>query len=983
MLEDVNQKLAIETTEGPVLLIAGPGTGKTSTLIARIERLVASGHKPESILGLTFSEAAAKELRTRLTKALGKDEEEFRIFTFHGFAKYLMETYPDQFELPDNFLVLTEVDRFLIIREALESLPIEFLVTKASRDRYFYVKELSQKISTLKKEDISESEFMAAVAKIEADIAGISQETKKGETEAESLHTRVGKLRELWKVYEYYQARLAEMSAIDFEDMLGMALLKLRKDEAFRKIAANAFGYVLVDEYQDTNQAQNQLLFLITKYAGNDNVLAVGDDDQSVYGFQGASQRNVTDFLDNFPKAKIISLTSNFRSSQKVLDLAAEIIDHADNRLIELAEVKKQNVTKDLKALNPQVKDYPLSPQFMEFSSREQELSFLIDRIREFHEKQNLPFNEMAVLARTNEEGREISHALYEAGLPHAIGWSEDILQNPLVIRLLATLSAIYNPEDGESFFAYLLTPLFKVSLLDAVTIAERSKFDNLPMSVIAARLQKVRLANVFSLQKAVITFEKLRSQADALTPIQFVDLVVKTLDLKKGLGAEREISLQALVTFKDELETFLKRPTRNTLKDFVNHLNLAEHYRIVINSEKEKMKKDAISVLTAHSAKGTEFKTVFVTGLTSQRWEGRSARVEYLKLPQELLTKNITVSLSRLSEEIRLLYVAATRAKERLYMSYAVNNKGDQFYATTLLASSSQKKLLEQKEGFAKTAKNDGQLFHLKTASPYAKEIQKLVSGYKFSASGLKLFRDNRELFKYSYLYRLPEKVKISLVFGASLHECLKTFVTESIVKGSWLPAEFLFECFNGIWQASASQFPEIDHKAKEVEGLDCLAKTYQEMTLKPVPDGDTIGLEKRVEGSLDGIPIVGKVDRFEMTSDGIRVTDYKSGTPESENAIMGKTKSSDGATYDQLLFYKLLLEQNLGHPVVEGIIWYLQDPKKMRSFYLKDADTKELVNKIKEASDLMQKGNFEARNYLQAVTYYDEFPKLRKLGI
>ncbi len=390
------QKQAVDTIEGPVMVIAGPGTGKTQILTLRIANILRlTDTRPENILALTFTDSGVQAMRTRLTSFIGSDAYHVPIHTFHSFAGELIRNYPDSYENIVGGRPASDLEKIEIIENLLEDKTYRRL--RPHGDHSYYVKPILNAIATLKKENISTERFAEEINRQVQNLDTIEKFHTKGahkgkiRGEYQEVEKFLERNQELLHLYQRYIAQLRALKLFDFEDMILDTIVALENNQDMLFDVQEKYQYILADEHQDVNQSQNRLIELIASYHERPNVFVVGDEKQAIYRFQGASLENFLFFEDMYQSAKTIALTSNYRSDQKILDLAHDSIKTEDPRL------------KDLRVPLIAKKEYEAVISKQCFSHQVIEDSWIIDQIKKHHDA-GVPWQEMAVIVRTNRE---------------------------------------------------------------------------------------------------------------------------------------------------------------------------------------------------------------------------------------------------------------------------------------------------------------------------------------------------------------------------------------------------------------------------------------------------------------------------------------------------------------------------------------------------------------------------------------------------
>ena len=401
------QQKAIDILKGQVMLLAGPGTGKTFTVIHRIEKMLSDGINPSSILCLTYSDAAANEMRQRLIKKMGVVASSVDIYTYHSFCNDIIKNYPSQFDLSTGVRVITDTEKITLMKECIDETPLKFFVPQRA-DRYYYTKNFINHVEELKTKRISKEDYMECiqtnpnfVPKLKELEAEIHEREQQGKTqnktryqELERIKKNIEKAKELWLLYEAYSNKMLNNNLIDFSDMINFVLNEFDKDITFAQDVSNKYQYFLVDEYQDTNQLQNAIIFNLVDNNKEKNVFVVGDDDQIIYGFQGARIDTIENFLTKYPETQVICLQENNRSTQSILDFSYAVISQDEKRLENNKTFKDKHISKKLTAKNPKITPLDKKIRLLHFGEAIQETNHIVDEIKALIDSPNCPKND-------------------------------------------------------------------------------------------------------------------------------------------------------------------------------------------------------------------------------------------------------------------------------------------------------------------------------------------------------------------------------------------------------------------------------------------------------------------------------------------------------------------------------------------------------------------------------------------------------------
>ncbi len=591
---------AVKQKEGAILVIAGAGSGKTKTLTYRVARLIEDGVNPNNILLLTFTKKAAQEMLSRASIVLDSRCEQVAGGTFHSFANIILRKYSSFLELQNNFTITDRTDCEDIINH---------LRTKVINKQE---KRFPKKHTIL---DI----YSKAINKNIPSQEIIEKEYKQFEHATERIN-------EIIRLYNEYKRN---NSILDYDDLLLYLRTLLESNSEIRRKLSNQYKYIMVDEYQDTNTIQSQIIQLLA--SEHNNVMAVGDDSQSIYSFRGANFKNILNFPSIFESTKIIKLEQNYRSSQNILSLANEILKKA-----------KEKYTKKLFSTI----ESPIKPAIICASDMKTEAEFITQRILELTEEENIPLNEICVLARSARMTYNLEIELAKRSIPYRKFGGMKFIETAHIKDIIAHLRVILNPSDIISYMRILL-------LLDGIGTQSANKLlpvltsgnneeitnKNLPVKNPEAVLKLTELINI--------------SRKDIFDPSKIVQNVIKYYE---PILTDRYDDYQKR---EKDLEHFLNLSEKYTsLEDFLSDLALEPPESSVEDIEEGAQKDEYITLSTIHSAKGLEFKAVFIIGAV----DGRFPSVFSFNSSEEL------------DEELRLMYVAVTRAKTHLYITYPID---------------------------------------------------------------------------------------------------------------------------------------------------------------------------------------------------------------------------------------------------------------------------------------------------------------------
>jgi DNA helicase-2/ATP-dependent DNA helicase PcrA len=896
------QRKAVDTIEGPVMVIAGPGTGKTTILTLRIANiLLRTDTAPESILALTFTESGAFAMRKKLLDIIGAAAYKVNIHTFHGFAGRIIEQYPDYFPRMIGSAIVTEAEQIKIIEGILSSRTITLL--RPYGDPSYYIRPILGEIHHLKRENLSPRAFSLSV---EADVVPETNEKGKplSATEKEKIEKRLTKNRELAFVYEQYEHILAENKQYDFDDMLLELIRVLEANENFKLILQETFQYILADEHQDANAAQNRILELLADFHDMPNLYIVGDDKQAIYRFQGASLENFLYFTKKYPGATIIDLEHNYRSHQLILDASHSLI--LNNPTIPGHERTK------LRSL--QVGGRPI--RVAELADLPDELEYTAQTIKKLIEKKEKP-EEIAIIYRENNHAQRIAQVLKSHGISYRVESDHDILLDPDVMKIILICRAIHDPSNSEALAAALWMPELKCDPADVSALCALSNRERVPLHTLIKARGKNAVATP-DIKAAYKQITEWSHEAQILPFLDLLDLIIQGTNMLSAIVASPQSveRLASIETFYERISRVASSKKTFLLKDCIEYLDIVGTHGI----SSKRGHTDHISgvrLMTAHRSKGLEFNYVFILHAADGIWGNRRSR--------SLFTVPIiehTRDAGRIEDERRLFYVALTRAREGVYISYARSDgERDLIPCQFVSEIDGELMILESPEMGRKV----GKLAQRLQMAPLSKERSLINIDFvrsKFLSQPLSVTHLNNYLtcpWRYFFvnLVRIPQAQSKQQMYGTAVHGALRTFF-DAYRNGRDLTAKQLVDAFRrNLDRLPLSQDDREDSFEKGRRALNGYHKAYQGIWhRKLVPEYSVRGVEIDLEGGDSSLGentklmLTGNLDKIEFTnSNEVIVTDFKTGKPKSRNDIEGKTRDSGGDYKRQLTFYKLLL--------------------------------------------------------------------------
>lgn len=941
------QRRAVETLQGPVLVVAGPGTGKTQVLATRIANILQSTDTQASnILCLTFTESGVVAMRNRLLKIIGSEAYYVRIHTFHGFAAEIIQSFPEKFAFSRELSQLSDLERIKIVAEIIDNLSSDTdYELRPFYNPYAYQSDILNGIKDLKRENVSVEDFTKlATDSLSALEQSPEVNSKTGKpTTKWSSELKIAKRNvELAELYAKYQEALEVRGMYDYEDMILFVIREFQKDEELLAHYQERYLYILVDEYQDTNGAQNEIVRLLGSFDPAPNIFAVGDDDQAIYRFQGASVENLLSFNKMFKDVVTIPITSNYRSSQTILDGAASVIEHNADRLTNLIP----DLTKDLTAALDIKKE---KIQVYEFTSSQVETKFIAQKLQQL-QAAGEDLSEVAVLYRRHSDAEDIIDALQHNSIPMRLVAGSDILENNAVRKILNLLRVIQYEGEGRDllllevlFYDFLSLP--RVDVFKLIRFAGDNKLNIFDLLLDAAKLQEAKIENpeVFtSFAAKLIDWRTL----DANLPLsEFAEKVMSGSGyLRRVFGDDQNQADVEDINAVNSLFEFIKLTNRLDrdvkLVKFLEDINLLKDNRLSISAQELDINMQGVQLMTAHAAKGLEFKHVFIIKCYDGNWGGRRTR-QIIKLPQDIYTSTDTSELVQKSDldnedERRLFYVAMTRAKEHLYITmaktYPSGNDTKEVSPSQFVGELDSE--LTVKPDVSEFEEFDPDysealitgIAELNYSEAEREFLSSLVKDFKLSASALNEYIECPLKFKFNRLLRIPKPQDRILALGTAVHYVLEHYHRQLMagVRKDLDYVQFLFKK-----SVEKELISEEEKSLLITEGNKLLTDYFEHYEFNfETPAEVEYGFygrqvvlenkEQRTENkdsdiANEPILLTGKIDKItwlDKDNSLVKVTDYKTSSPKSQNEIKGLTKSSEGNIYRQLVFYKLLSE-------------------------------------------------------------------------
>lgn len=893
---------AVQSIEGPTVVLAGPGTGKTQIIALRIANILQTTDVyPANILALTFTESGVKAMRERLTSIIGSDAYDVCISTFHGFCNKVVSEFPEKFAFRKELSAIDDIATFELIREIVSKNSFQNIVSP--KNKFYNVKTIIADIKALKQEGISVEDarnFLKNKFELHLRSEPPVGSLKKDVNEYTKEHKKLLCFEELIKVYSDYQLYLRENSLFDFADMIRFVVDRFEKDNDLLSFYQEQYLYIHADEFQDSNGSQIQLLnHLISGFEDSPNIFVVGDDDQSIYRFQGASIQNFSNFIEQFSDCKKITLRQNYRSTQLILDAAKSVINSNEIRIDH-----DKNLVANVDYAN-------LNIELSHFSTQIEESQYLIDKVKELISSGVVP-SEIAVLTRNNSELQELAAVFENNAIQYSLAVSTDILQNKYVKIIISLLRVLNDPSNFNDFIRLLFLPYLEI--------------DSLTIHTLARKIKKGEYSSIFELKD--VDNESLVKLVNNISD-SYKDFSIDTLSnafLKclneiglieyLGLSIERMDDFNALNNFISFIKSLQSNRSNYALSDLLNTIDSILDHDLKIPQKTVLDAINSVQLLTVHKSKGLEFEYVFVPYTTDKKWrKGRQSRTYILEDITDSKVEHLNVEEE---ESRRLFYVALTRAKKQIFISNAIS------YDSITSEQELAKFAVEIDRKFVTEIKHEGltqreltKIFSTKANTAFKVQSEKdkirflVENNFKLSASSLNSYLKCKREFFLSRILGVPSVQTYSLTKGNILHALAEKFVGPV---ASFTRDEIVSYVKN---TPQAKSLSKIDFEEMVGDVSNTFVEWYefnQDKGILPSPIHKELNFSGR-QTYFEGVPISGSIDLVELLdkdSREVRIVDYKTGSVKSKNVMLGHTGKDGPIEYRQLMFYKLLLESD-----------------------------------------------------------------------
>ncbi|OGJ55948.1 hypothetical protein A3D88_00940 [Candidatus Peribacteria bacterium RIFCSPHIGHO2_02_FULL_52_16] len=951
------QKLAVNTIEGPVMVVAGPGTGKTQVVALRVANILRKTQaRPSNILCLTFSTSGATAMRDRLRTIIGSDAYGVSVNTIHGFCNAVIAEHPLVFEQWSALEQISDIDRFRELNKIIDQL-LPDLVLVNKKMPHLRTGEILSAMSQLKRDGKSDPAKLRDIAKKFSDIK--AGESKLGTKAHEKNLLAAKKFAEFVEVFIRYQKMLNDTGRFDYDDMILHVIKALEEEDWLLASLQERYQYFLIDEFQDTNGAQYRLIELLTQPRtpeDNPNLFVVGDDDQAIYRFQGANLTNILLFHKRFPKAPVIALTTSYRCSQTILNSATALISNNTERLVGTLP----GLTKDLHSSSA----LPGAMPALFLTASDTTEPWLIADIIEERMKEGIAANEIAVFTQTNRELRPLYDVFRARNIPVQMSGKIDLLTHPLVSQALAILEAVENPKDNGRLAAALSCDTFGCHPADRGRLFERCREEKtslMPLLLqfgVPGKEDPIALHRLDALIHARDTILDLHHKMRVRTIVETLECIVKDCGLLPALEDQNKfdtLDYIAVQQFFNHVKTRAYEQPHYSFDAWIADLALyrnPDYSDLRLTYEVPHIMENGVNLMTAHRSKGLEFDVVILSHFREKHWDNRMNR-SGISLPEDLLFgwHKDTKAFERSQDERRVAYVAMTRArKELLFVCPKQLTTGDRVRAVSpsqFFAEAGT--LLEEERELNDPNRISTLLLQPMRAldAEFKTYLLHRLQNFSLSATALEHFLEDPQKFLELDLLQMPETKKSVFVYGNAVHEALKSWAI-SHQKNEPLDERAFMKLFTD-YMNEKEILTEGERKNLLKLGEESLPRYFQTRLLEARPLIHQV--EHPVSARMEEVPLKGKIDRIDQNapdSSTVHIIDYKTGRPETELQIR------EGSKFRQLAFYALLMEH--GTPHLEAATFTLDfigegaEHPIQRTFAISAEEKADLQKKIKD---------------------------------
>jgi DNA helicase II / ATP-dependent DNA helicase PcrA len=947
---NTEQKQAVDKIYGPVMVVAGPGTGKTQILSVRIGKiLLDTDSLPSNILCLTYTDAGVLAMRKRLLSMIGPDAYSVNLHSYHSFCNLVIQQNMHLFHKRD-LQPINELEQYQCLVELIDSFDNKNPLKRYKTDAYYEARNLKDLFSAMKREgwtcDMLCDKIDHYISDMIPDLfankvklkKGIVELTQKGKDEI----IKMVKLKAAVQAFPEYQKILKDKQRYDFDDMISWVIEVFDNNPDVLAGYQEQYQFILVDEYQDTSGSQNRLVELLISFWQDEspNIFVVGDDDQSIFRFQGANMENMMLLAKKYETDLLrVVLTQNYRSTQPILDAAQNLIQNNTQRLCneydDLEKILKSATADGAAHISPVVRT--VNNEFEENILIAEEIKKLVD--------EGVKPSEIAVIYKEHRTGDELQKFLQLQEVPVYVKRSVNLLKQTFIKKVLSyfqyAIAETTIPYSGEHYLFTILhydlytIPAIRIARICSEVIGNKRSKDkpgslrnwlsdlaesnsNKLFSEDAVTDELIRVHNIL---------EKLVAESQNLPLLKWIELLFNEAGILAYVMKQPDKTwyMRMLNAFFNYVQDECRRNPDLTLEGLVRQIDLLEENNISIPLVQTSGSDAGVNLLTCHGSKGLEYEYVFFVGCHSGVWEGKRKPSQGYKLPPNVFEKE---SAQESEEELRrLFFVATTRAKKHLFISYpSYTNDGKSLEGSRFISE------MNGDANFHVIAESIDEESKLKYSTLRYGLVQKpllesgekdfidsLLANFKMNVTALNNFMDCPVKFYYNSLVRVPSAVNESAQFGSSMHDALSTYYNKMMEDKTYPSKDVLLSRFQWHIHSHREVFTPESLKRFTEYGLQCLSDFYNEFFAN-ASTGDFIRTEVPLEAMIDEVPLKGFADKIQYWGHDMMITDFKTGSLDKsskryEFVPPGHPHKEEGGNYwRQAVFYKILSDNQKG---------------------------------------------------------------------
>lgn len=998
------QRKAVDHIEGPVMVIAGPGTGKTQILAARIGKiLLETDTDPFNILCLTYTDAGVIAMRKRLLDFIGPDAYKVGIFTFHAFCNDVIQENLSLFEktIMDP---ISDLERIELFKQLIDTFPKNHPLKRYRGDVYFEINNLQSLFSTMKREGwtpafISQciDQYLESLPTREEYIYKRKQgnynagDLKKDKLEAEK--DKMEKLRAAVNEFERFQQMMRKKNRYDFDDMINWVIRSFEENKSLLARYQEQFQYILVDEYQDTSGTQNRLVQLLINYWDRPNVFVVGDDDQSIYRFQGANVENMLAFAESYKNDLLtVVLTNNYRSTQPILDISKALINRNEERLVKQLE----GLSKELLSSNEKIRHLKHTPVIREYETQRHEMIDITIEVEKLL-AQHVPPGRIAVLYKENKYGEELAEYFKLRNIPVYSKRSKNILCIPLAQKIIMILKYLAAEHDtaygGDEMLFELLhydwfgIPSIEVAKLSIENANKRSAGDKSSLRQLLSEKSREVQRDLFSqhtedpLRKTGRLVEKWIGDVPNMTIQTLFENIIREGNIIGYIvnHEEKHWFMQVLSGLFDFIKDESRRNPYMGLKELVGIIELMEKEDLSLPLVQVSGTDKGVNLLTTHGSKGLEFEHVFIAGVNTASWEKKRKPGGGYSFPDTLFTSQ---PRHKDEEELRrLFYVALTRAEQYLTISYSrFRTDGKELEPSMFIAEILDKhELPVQPVILSPEVVSEFQSLHFGlTSRPEIAKIEadfvdRLLDKFIMNVTALNNYLNCPLEFYFRNLIRIPSPKNEATEFGSAAHYALEMLFSKMLTsrdngqKENFPPKEEFINDFEWYMHRHRESFTKEQFARRMEYGQEVLGNYYDKYILS---FNRIVTVERNIRNVVvNGVPLKGKLDKLEFDGKSVNVVDYKTGDPEKAGPkLKGPSDKNPlgGDYWRQAVFYKILVDnyEKKGWKVASTEFDFIEPDKKKiyhrQKIAITPTDTDIVMTQIRDTWEKIQSRDF-----------------------